>query len=229
MSTCTQSLRTLHTYEFKCLIQVFKCISWIKYKNTRCVTIQNFRMFLASQNTVLIFKVNKCPWASLNVYDHPYYYNTQTKQCVLHVRPVRPPKAPSSLTFTVTFADVCFHQSFSIGSSPCDYTKPESISPASRHFAPFTQSTTHPSVLWMPDIIKIWEIYSPPEQIFLKLWGFPSKQKRWNLCLSPRGNTWTRTVNKMQAQRKGEHRQFKGRCQLLKEKSQSDSIGKPEL
>lgn len=147
-------------------------------------------MFLASQNTVSIFKVTKCPWASLNVYDHPYYYNTQIKQCVLHVRPVRPPKAPSSLTFTVTFADVCFHQSFSIGSSPCDYTKPESISPASRHFAPFTQSTTHPSVLWMPDIIKIWEIYSPPEQIFLKLWGFPSKQKRWNLCLSPRGNTW---------------------------------------
>lgn len=89
----------------------------MKYKNTRFVTIQNFRMFLASQNTILIFKVTKFPWASLNVYDHPYYYNTQIKQCALHVRPIRPLKAPSSLTFIVTLANVCFHQPLSIGSS----------------------------------------------------------------------------------------------------------------
>lgn len=151
-----------------------------EFENVSCFSKYNFK----------IFKVNKWPWASLNICDHPYYYNTQIKQWVLHVKPVRPPKAPSSLAFTVTLANVCFHQSLSIASSPCHCSKPASISPVSRYFASFTQSATHPSVLWMPGIIKVWGIYSLPEQIFLKLWGFPSKQKRWNLCLSPRGNPW---------------------------------------
>lgn len=149
----------------------------MKYKNTRFVTIQNFRMFLASQNTILIFKVTKFPWASLNVYDHPYYYNTQIKQCVLHVIPIRPPKAPSSLTFIVTFANVCFHQPLSIGSSPCHCSKPESISPASRHFAPFTQSTTPPVCYKCQVLLKSGEFIHCLNKYFWSFGDFPANKR----------------------------------------------------